>query len=230
LISDPLCLSSSSAVHCFPINFFLSTTLLAGNERHLLAHAMTSDFSGARQFSQLEQLFCFLLQIKLHINYQSIGLLWRDSISRPITPVSSVTGGDYIYHQTTPPYICTYLVVAHMCLFYNLAQFYNIGACTCTFESRKVTSSQEILSPEKMWKNLEMCLTWWWKQKLHKWRYFFGNEKKRRGPKNNVRNFARTWTKCETVRTVVTKSQNRKKTRSRNVSQPKIFILRKSCF
>jgi hypothetical protein len=42
--SDPLCLSSSSALHFFRL-FFLAHFLVNQDDQHLLAHAMASDFS-----------------------------------------------------------------------------------------------------------------------------------------------------------------------------------------
>jgi hypothetical protein len=44
-VSDPLCLSSYSALHFFPIYSFWVHHLVNRDERHLLAHAMASDFS-----------------------------------------------------------------------------------------------------------------------------------------------------------------------------------------
>jgi hypothetical protein len=64
-ISNPLCLFSSSALHLFQLLFFLVHYPVNWDDRHLLAHALASDFTVSRQFSQREQLF-FLLWIKLH--------------------------------------------------------------------------------------------------------------------------------------------------------------------
>jgi hypothetical protein len=47
-VSDPLCLSSSLALHFFWL-FFLVHHLVNRDDRHLLAHAMASDFSVAWQ-------------------------------------------------------------------------------------------------------------------------------------------------------------------------------------
>jgi hypothetical protein len=58
----PFFLSSSFGLHFFPL-FFLVRNPANWNDRHLLAHAMASDFPVAWQFYQREQ---FLLRIKLH--------------------------------------------------------------------------------------------------------------------------------------------------------------------
>jgi hypothetical protein len=44
-VSDPLCLSSSLALHFVPIILFRVHLLVNRDDRHLLAHAMASDFS-----------------------------------------------------------------------------------------------------------------------------------------------------------------------------------------
>jgi hypothetical protein len=54
-ISDPLCLSSSLALH-FYHHSFLAHHPVNQDDRHLLALAKASDFSVAWQFSQREQL------------------------------------------------------------------------------------------------------------------------------------------------------------------------------
>jgi hypothetical protein len=48
LVSDPLCLSSALALHFFQL-FFWVHHLVNWDDRHVLAHAMASDFSVARQ-------------------------------------------------------------------------------------------------------------------------------------------------------------------------------------
>jgi hypothetical protein len=58
----PLLLLHSTSF--FLMILFLYTTLLTRDDRHLLAHAMASDFTVAWQCSQREQLF--FLWIKLH--------------------------------------------------------------------------------------------------------------------------------------------------------------------
>jgi hypothetical protein len=68
---NPLCLSSSSAHH-FSDHSFCVHYPVNRDDRHLLAHAMVSDFSVARQFSQREQLFfCYgsksMPKLKVHL-------------------------------------------------------------------------------------------------------------------------------------------------------------------
>jgi hypothetical protein len=55
-VSDPLCLSSSSALHIF-LGIILT---VFRDAQHLLAHAMASDFSVTRQFS-LKENNCFFV-------------------------------------------------------------------------------------------------------------------------------------------------------------------------
>jgi hypothetical protein len=63
-VSDPLCLSSSSALDFFWL-FFLCPPPFNQDDWQLLAHAMASDLSVAWQCSQREQLV-FSLHTKLH--------------------------------------------------------------------------------------------------------------------------------------------------------------------
>jgi hypothetical protein len=61
-LKDPLCHSSSSVFHFFPIIIFLSTTPLTGMTSISLhmQWPLTSQFSFTGQFSQREQLFFFV--------------------------------------------------------------------------------------------------------------------------------------------------------------------------
>jgi hypothetical protein len=62
-VSDPLCFSSSSALH-FSHYYFLVHHPVNQDDLHHLAHAMASDFTVAWQFLRWEQLI-FLVRIKL---------------------------------------------------------------------------------------------------------------------------------------------------------------------
>jgi hypothetical protein len=65
LVSDPLCLSSSSWAHLIRILLLLVLHPVNRDNWHLLANEMASDFTVASQYSQREQLVCSL-RIKLH--------------------------------------------------------------------------------------------------------------------------------------------------------------------
>jgi hypothetical protein len=66
-VSYPLCLSSSFAIHFADYSFWVHH-FVNRDDRHLLAHAMASDFSAAWQRLS-KRTICFLLQIKLYANF-----------------------------------------------------------------------------------------------------------------------------------------------------------------
>jgi hypothetical protein len=65
-VSNPLCFSSSLALHFFWIFFFCVHHPANRDDRHVLAHAMASDFSVARQFLS-KRIIGFSLGINHHI-------------------------------------------------------------------------------------------------------------------------------------------------------------------
>jgi hypothetical protein len=54
----------------FSDNAFLAHHPLNRDDRHLLAHAMASDFKVTWQLSKREKLFCVLLWVKLHTKHE----------------------------------------------------------------------------------------------------------------------------------------------------------------
>jgi hypothetical protein len=85
-----LCLSSFYlALHLSDYSFLVHHPVNQ-DDRHLLAHAMASDFTVAWQYSQREQWFCFLLRIKLDA---FAGQNWFPKIGPRTSPTSRTLSG-----------------------------------------------------------------------------------------------------------------------------------------